>query len=561
MLTKLILKNFKLFKDVEIELGKRVVFIGPNNSGKSSALQALSLWDIGVKKWLEKQRNEKRQSERIGVAINRQDLISIPIPSAKLLWKELRLRISERKNDKYHTQNVRIEIGVEGVNENEWKCKMEFDYANEESIYCRPAEKDSIVPPHLRGLSVAYLPPMSGLVSREDKLELGSIKVRLGEGRTAEVLRNLCWQVTQSKDGEKKWEKICTKIKDIFGSTLNQPKYIPERGEIILTYKNSSETLLDISSSGRGEQQTLLLLSYLAINENSILLLDEPDAHLEILRQRQIYEILSQFAEDSNSQIIIASHSEVILNEAVTRDIVIAFIEKPHRIEDKGSQVLKSLRSIGFEHYLQAMQKGWVLYLEDSTDLEILRTFAEKLNHPAKKLLDLPFVHYVANQPRKAQEHFYALREAKPNLVGIAIYDRLSQSLPENPNLKQIMWEKCEIENYLSQKETLLNFAESEGKKWGKSFSQAWRKVMEESIKKIENAIKTLGKDPSGKEIKASEDFLEPIFKNFYKEIKHPNLMAKSNFYILANFVPEDKIDDEIKHVLDEICSVANSIN
>ena len=37
----------------EIELADRVVFVGPNNSGKTSALQALALWDIGAKRWVE----------------------------------------------------------------------------------------------------------------------------------------------------------------------------------------------------------------------------------------------------------------------------------------------------------------------------------------------------------------------------------------------------------------------------------------------------------------------------------------------------------------------------
>ena len=50
MLTKLTIRNFKLFDEVEIELGDRVVFIGPNNAGKTSALQALALWDVGVKR-------------------------------------------------------------------------------------------------------------------------------------------------------------------------------------------------------------------------------------------------------------------------------------------------------------------------------------------------------------------------------------------------------------------------------------------------------------------------------------------------------------------------------
>jgi hypothetical protein len=69
--------------------------------------------------------------------------------------------------------------------------------------------------------------------------------------------------------------------------------------------------------------------------------------------------------------------------------------------------VLKSLRAIGFEQYYQAEQMGWVLYLEGSTDLAILRVFAETLDHPAKSVLEQPFVHYVSNQPNKARDHFF----------------------------------------------------------------------------------------------------------------------------------------------------------
>ncbi|WP_029007314.1 AAA family ATPase [Azospirillum halopraeferens] len=48
MLTELTIRNFKTLEDVTIELGDRVILIGPNNSGKTTALQALALWDIGV---------------------------------------------------------------------------------------------------------------------------------------------------------------------------------------------------------------------------------------------------------------------------------------------------------------------------------------------------------------------------------------------------------------------------------------------------------------------------------------------------------------------------------
>ena len=49
-----------------------------------------------------------------GVAINRLDLISVPVPSARLLWRDLQVR---------DPQNVRIDIIVEGVTDRRaWKC-------------------------------------------------------------------------------------------------------------------------------------------------------------------------------------------------------------------------------------------------------------------------------------------------------------------------------------------------------------------------------------------------------------------------------------------------------
>ncbi|HLG13009.1 MAG TPA: AAA family ATPase [Blastocatellia bacterium] len=41
MLTRLTIRNFRRFDYVDIELGSPVVLIGPNNSGKTAALQAL----------------------------------------------------------------------------------------------------------------------------------------------------------------------------------------------------------------------------------------------------------------------------------------------------------------------------------------------------------------------------------------------------------------------------------------------------------------------------------------------------------------------------------------
>ena len=560
MLTKLAIRNFKLFEDVELELGDRVVLMGPNNAGKTTALQSLALWDVGLKRWMEKRGAGDVPAKRPGVTINRRDLIAVPVPAANLLWRDLHVRRGRRKDGKLHTENLLVQIVVDAI---KWSCGLEFDYANEESFYCRPLrirdDQRMAVPEAAADVRIAYLPPMSGLAANETRLDRGAINVRLGEGRTAEVLRNLCFQIIESDDGGANWEQIVERIDFLFGSRLNEPQYITERGEIIMTYRTRDGVQLDLSASGRGQQQTLLLLAHMTANPKSVLLLDEPDAHLEILRQRQIYQILSETAERTGSQIIAASHSEVVLNEAAARDVVIAFVGTPHRIDDRGSQVTKALKEIGFEHYLQAEEKGWILYLEGSTDLAILLQLARRLNHQAAELLESPYVHYVSNQPSKAKSHFYGVREANPDLVGVALYDRLDQKPPDDPNLTQLMWQKRELENYLCRPEVLLNFAAAEGERHvGGLFSNAWRQHMEESIEIIEQALATLGEpSPWGPDIKASNAFLDRVFKCFYEKLQLPNLMTKTNYHRLASFVQAEEIDNEIVEKLDAIFSVA----
>src|SRR6202012_5085396 len=112
------------------------------------------------------------------------------------------------------------------------------------------------------------------------------------------------------------WDEVSHSIESLFGAKLQPPVFVKERGEITMSYQDQAGCLLDLSCAGRGLQQTLLLLAHLYANPKTVLLLDETDAHLEILRQRQIYNLLTEVAEKNGSQIISASHSEVVLNEA-----------------------------------------------------------------------------------------------------------------------------------------------------------------------------------------------------------------------------------------------------
>ena len=572
MLTKLTIRNFKRFRDVEIELGSPVVFIGPNNSGKTSAMQALALWDIGLRRWNEKRSGKSTPEKRPGVTVSRRDLVAIPIPDANLMWRDLHVRDVQKVHGKQRTSNIRIDIVVAGIsNDQFWTCGLEFDYANEESFYCRPLRTSDgkttermPVPDEAGRARIAFLPPMSGLAAAETRLDQGAVEVRIGEGRTAEVLRNLCFRVHTEQN--ERWEPLVKQIESLFGVVVDPPRYVTERGEILMSYREYG-TKLDLCSAGRGLQQTLLLLAYMYANPGSVLLLDEPDAHLEILRQRQIYRLLTEVAGESGSQIIAASHSEVLLNEAADRDLVVAFVGQPHRIDDRGSQVQKALREIGFEQYYQAEHTGWVLYLEGSTDLSILYALAKRLGHERALLaLERPFVKYVENNASAVRNHYHGLREAVSVLRGIVLFDRMESEPHDMAPVECLMWKRREIESYLCSRATLEAYATAAATDAviGPLFTQAEAEkrvnAMRQAIEDVELALRTLGKgSPWDPDIKVSDEFLTPVFDAYFKKLGLPNLMAKKNFYELTEYVPDSEIDTEISEKLDAIVGVAES--
>ena len=563
MLTRLRIENFKTLESADIPLGQNVVFIGPNNSGKTSALQALALWHTGVREWQARRPEKSSAKKRTGITVNRRSLTHTPVPTARLLWSKQKVNLTTRKDGKQETQNVYLNIIVDGETDGvSWTCGIQFYFGNSESIYCRLLSDDQdgelkqTIALGATGSKVAMLPPMSGLVAEEAEIKSGRIEVLIGEGQTSQVLRNLCLRVHET-DSEA-WSEIKAEMRRAFGVEMLDPSRDVARGTVELLY-SQDDVELDLLSAGRGMQQTLLLLAHLYSNKRSVLLLDEPDAHLEILRQRQLYNLITETARKLGSQIIAASHSEILLNEAADKDVVVAFVGRPHRIDDRGSQVLKSLKEIGFDQYYQAELKGFVLYVEGSTDLAILRSFAKNLKHRSFEILDQVFVHYVLNQPKQAEHHYYGIREAKSDLRAVAIFDRLEAALPSSFTIPNIVWKRREIENYFCSKAVLLRYAVGNAPDdlVGKAEQEVRKDAMENAIKEVEQAFATLKRDPWSNNEKVSDLFMPRIFEIYFEKLKQDNRLNKSDFHILTEFVESAEIDIEIVDALDLIARVA----
>ncbi|MEO8150090.1 MAG: AAA family ATPase [Bacteroidia bacterium] len=573
MITKITINNFKKLDKISFPLSQSVVIIGPNNSGKSTIFQALCLWEIGVTNFIQASKT-KKLNKNGAVTLNRQSLLNSPIANMRFLWKDQKVAFSSegKKID------LKLEITLEGNTDNmNWICKTEFHYYNEESFSCKIVSglKEIVSLYEIsKGVHFGFLQPMSGIASVEDKFEQGAIDRRLGEGRTAEVLRNICYKVLYPElsnhglvNPNEKWKNLQLAVKSMFGAQLQKPEYMKVTGTIQLEYSENG-IRYDISSGGRGFQQTLLLLAYMYANPNTILLLDEPDAHLEVIRQREAFQLINEVATGMNSQIIIASHSEVVLDEAADASKVIALIEnKVYQLNESSSQqkirhIKKALTEIGWEKYYLARSKKHVLYLEGSTDLQMLIHFANKLKHKVEPLLKVANAQYTAdNVPVTAVNNFVSLKEIFPELKGLALFDKIEKNLDDIKSLKIICWTKRELENYFASPEILYRYAKLLGDKYPSFGSDKLVEIMKQTVKDstVPIYLKDLKNEWWGK-AKLSDEWLEIIIPEFYKRLGVYNNFSKRDYYQLIMLMKPEEINKEIVEKLDAIYDLLHNL-
>lgn len=581
-------ENFKTFGcKIHVDLGHPAVLIGPNNAGKTSVIQALAMWSRGVQAWYARkgQPRNKDARERIAAGINRLNILEVPVSETRFLWN--RMRVRKGNTPIRLTVNVGIEYGGKVKD-----CRMEFTQRDNEIIYCRPCAetlKDDALIAHAGTIPFHLLYPMSGIETVETLVTEGRVNVLLGQGQTAQVLRNLCYKVVENdkEKGTTDWDRISHLIEKLFGVDLDTPRLDEKRGELVVRYRQpDTDADMDIALAGRGFQQMLLILAYLHTHKGSVLLIDEPDAHLEVLRQKQVYEMLKDVAVANDSQVVVATHSEVILDDAIETNLTLLINGTAADLATM-QDVRNSLRTFGVEHYYKARVCPRILYIEGSTDFDTLKTLAAKLKHPALDVLSGRINYYYTRNIVPAdtldnrldrlggafqediKRHFNAMKRLVPEFKGLALLDGDARSLQDEitPGLDILYWQQYEIENYYITPDLILKYVTSvfdkEGGLFTKSSVIALRTVLDERLletvfnddrqqldeyKKASSSLqKTLLKN-----LKMSE-FAEGVFEKFAQCQKQPVLLRKGEYYLMLAHVTPTDIPEEVTKKLDRL--------
>ena len=453
MIRRIVIRRFKRFDEVEFVLPGHVVLAGPNNTGKTTVLQAVAAWGLALNRWKQLNDYQRHGGAYTRAPIARQAFSAVPLRTFDLLWR-----------DRSYSGAIEIEIqSTEG-----WILPVEFLADSTEQIYVRPRP---VAPDLVRqaDLTTVFVPAMSGLSTDEPVYQRPKVDQLLGQAKPGDVLRNLLVVVSNS---EQAWRALSRSIRRLFDVDLLPPD--ATGANILAEYQPAGGgPRLDIASAGSGFQQVLMLLTFLHTRPGSVLLLDEPDAHLHVILQDAIYGELRTVAAANQSQLIIATHSEVIINAVEPRELCVLF-DQPQMLADteQRAQLIGSLRALTQTDIMQALKAPGVLYVENYTDLEILRAWARVLGHPVLELLTTKLLWKPAvteTRPGatgiRARDHYDALKLVKDNLPGLELIDGDArpeiQSTPiTGQGLQRLRWRRYEIESYLIHPSAIARFVE-----------------------------------------------------------------------------------------------------
>lgn len=474
MVHKVILRHFKRFREDSFDIFDTIILAGPNNSGKSTLLQAIAVWNLALKRWITERgpSSGSKAKQRTGVAITRKDFTAIPLREMNLLWTDRSTALSREElaqEQKLGTpRKLLIELRGKFPSK-EWSLAFEFTYRYPDLIHVKPSDETPIEPilREIEKFQVIHVPPFSGIGAEETRYDLAYQELLIGQGKPGDILRNLLLEVYREKHQE--WSELCEVIQDIFGYKLLPPEY-NGRPFIVFEYQplfhgRKVQPKLDISCAGSGFLQVLMLLGFFYARPASVLLLDEPDAHLHMILQKQVYDRLRTIARNRGCQLLIATHSEVLIG-STSPDRIVSFLDHPHKLFDdtQRDQVREALKRVTSLDMLLAEQSPGILYAEGETDLNLLREWAIVLQHPTRDFFSKkPLFHSnQGSHPRESRSHFFALKAVKKDIKGVLILDRDNRDLPSHEvsaeGLTIIRWDRYEAENYLINQNALVRF-------------------------------------------------------------------------------------------------------
>lgn len=573
MIKRIRLVRFKRFDEEVFNLsGQSVILAGPNNSGKTTLLQAISTWNLALNQWRIEGRGTPGRTRRISLVLD--EFTALPLREMNLLWlnRHVARKVKEARTPK--AAPIYIETTVEQSAGAEQSLTIEILYANEKLVYVRPVRSPEdpqplpTLPSFAEDIKVVHVPPFSGIGTQEARHSPGIQNKLIGEGRAGEIVRNLIldiWEESGKRPDRRPWSDLACNLQRLFQSELLPPEFSDAQPYILCEYRprilgarGQRGAKLDVANAGSGFHQVLLLLAFFYARPSSVLLLDEPDAHLHFILQREIFDLLRNVALERNCKLIVATHAEVLLSGAEP-DQIISFVgAHPQRLvtQHQRQALTNALKVLSSLDLLQASHVGAVLYVEDESDYKLLREWARILSHQAQAFLGFPFVWPLQGKGNigQAKKHFNCLRLAEPQLKGLCIPDRDFQVVAEDrdapPGMHIVRWPRYEIENYLLNPEIVKRFLDRPPDLFDRQALVADLRMVDDAFAaNFPAKIDWLSGAQVLTDLKASDFLVQTLSRT-----SRP--LSKSDLYMVAGKSLDNEIHRDVREMLDRVSAI-----
>lgn len=468
MITKLTLRNFKSVGEQVYEFTPFDLLVGRNNSGKSTVLQAMAIWQFCVDEF-----HRSRRTGNTGIQVVLPNFTALPVPEFILLWKDRTDRAYpvDSQSGKKKQQFILIEILLE------WQDTagkpdsfgVELRYHSPQTIYAIPAGgwsrfRTCVESGHLP--RIAYVPPFSGLEPSEKWLDISPMRQQVGKGQPGSVLRNLLLRVSAqpqrdsgarksgTKQTSKDWAELAEAIRRWFDVKISPPQYESTKDVFISVEYTQGGKRYDVISGGSGFHQALTLLAFLFGYGPTTILLDEPDAHLHVNLQREILDYFKLKSKERGTQFLIATHAEEFARGVDASQIMSLLNREPKRV-DSTPEVLRAMADVSNEEITRLTGSPYILYVEGESDERILRAWAAACG--AQDAIDKVCFKAMggggkANMKDRADQHYSALQHILPNVSRLMLFDFDDADDAFHPpmgNPVLFEWKRKNIENYL----------------------------------------------------------------------------------------------------------------
>lgn len=302
------IQNYKCFDDVSFSVKNINILIGENNAGKSTAIEAIKLLAFAIEK-LKKGNFIECPKEISDVKRNRCVLLNITTLLINISLASYKYRGGVSHIYGYFNNKFRVEVFL--VNQDVYAMA----FVEKTCLTKRSEVLSQNVP------SIFVMPHFNLLRDQESLIDERRTARDRFNYRSSLHFRNELFNYKD--DIEELNELLRLTWKGLFVTV----SYEIGESTIIDVQVRDSDFSTEIMNYGSGLQMWLQILWFLCKvkDENCITVLDEPDVYIHADLQRKLYHLVA----DRYSQVIIATHSIEIINEANLENIMI--IDKKQR--------------------------------------------------------------------------------------------------------------------------------------------------------------------------------------------------------------------------------------